>query len=133
MLNAAFLDFTTAQETNTALFKAIEHGQDAVIRMLLNRNADMEHTNRVCLHRVRSLLATSHGLVEKCSVADPAEQNDALKHVTTQTGATALLFATECNQINPLNILLENGADLEAKDAVGRGELESLGPSCWPT
>ncbi len=52
-----------------------------------------------------------------------ANYPDMLNDKGSSTGATALVLAAECGHIHPVKFLLEQGADIDATDTVGRNAL----------
>ena len=94
----------------TALIVAAYWGQTEATSMLLDRGANIEAKDNVCVHAISSLSLKAALFLFNV--------NDCFVVVSFKDGHTALIFAAFNGNTEVASILLDRGANIEAKDNV---------------
>ncbi|CAE7940316.1 unnamed protein product, partial [Symbiodinium sp. KB8] len=113
----------------TALVKAAQGGHKDTVKLLVDRGADLEAKNSVsaaavCLLRDESSRTSRAGRGTAMAMGRPGVvllQQDGMGGGAgggMSDGATALVLAAFCGHKDTVKLLLDRGADLEAKDRV---------------
>jgi len=112
-------------EYSTALISAAGHGETAVVRLLLEKNADIE---AIGSNGLTALIAAACN----CLIIDMPDTDDSVRllldkganiEAKDKQGRTALIAAAGWGRASILEILLDRGANIEAADNQGNTAL----------
>lgn len=101
----------------TALIRAAEHGHTAIVQVLLEAGADVDHVDRSKKTALLHAAYKGHAPVVQALLAFQGDAPAPDDHTTT-AGETALLLAAKFGQHEVVEVLLAAGAGTEMVDAV---------------
>ena len=118
----------TNEKGKTALNVAARHGADGVVRLLLERKADVE---KLSGKRTPLMNASAKGFAHICR--DLLAQGADVDHAVA--GKTAIICAAECGRLNCVDVLRRHNADVNARSdlrwtALLHAARQNLTPMC---
>ncbi|MES2604699.1 MAG: ankyrin repeat domain-containing protein, partial [Pseudomonadota bacterium] len=118
LANGALVDGRDPEFKQTALMIAVREGQGPVVDMLIRHGAEVDASTRlneevpVYLPPCKGTGCGSEGVgINRSGVPHRGERHDA------KGGMTSLLYAARDGQVEAARLLLDNGADIERREA----------------
>ena len=104
------------------LFLASRHGQNAVVKFLIELGADKDSQDVSTDTPLMAASAKGHGETVKLLIDEGADKD---KQDFRGFGHTALILAAQCGQPNVVKLLIDEGADKNKQDKTGNTALIS--------
>ncbi len=104
---------------DTALIKAASYGHLDTVKLILNRQANIDKQNRIG----RTALMSAIVLEQYAIAIDLLNYNTANINISDKNGWNALMFAVEKNQPSIVKALVRKGADIHARNTLGQSAL----------
>ncbi len=107
------------KDTNrTALIIAVDHNRNDIVKLLLQKNADVNHKDVTGRTALMYAIENNNTEIVKLLLNSGADVNQ-----TNKAGQTALIIAVNHNRNDIVKLLLQKNADVNHKDATGKTAL----------